>query len=315
MTGIPNLIMYCGLPGSGKSTQAKKYADANGWNVFSSDDLREELFGDVNHQTDNNTLFQELHKRIRTCLLAGGNAIYDATNIRYKQRAAFLESLSKIPCRKICIVMNVPYDTCLKRNAARERKVPEPVLRKMYLSWDTPAAYEGWDDIILFEEESHTVERQKGWREKFIAPTIGFDQKNPHHSLTLYDHMKNAGRWILTNKFAEASSRLPLILVAAHYHDIGKVYAQVFEDSKGNQSEYAHYYGHEHCGSYDVLLDGSRFDSSGKLYISLLIRWHMTPYVWEKDGNERLRKKYKRLWGDRLYEDIMLLHAADTAAH
>ena len=41
----------------------------------------------------------------------------------------------------------------------------------------------------------------------------------------------------------------------------------------------------------------------------------MTPYYWEKKGNEKMRNKYFNLWGEKLYEKVMLLHSADKEAH
>ena len=73
--------MCIGLPASGKSEQSKKLATEYNAEIFSSDKLRIEMFGDVNHQEDNEALFKELHKRIRECLVSGKSAIYDATNI------------------------------------------------------------------------------------------------------------------------------------------------------------------------------------------------------------------------------------------
>lgn len=94
----PIFIMMIGLPASGKSGQAKKLAAKYDAEIFSSDALREEMFGDVNHQTNNDVLFKELHKRIRGCLTYGKSAIYDACNISYKHRMEFLKSLNRIHC-------------------------------------------------------------------------------------------------------------------------------------------------------------------------------------------------------------------------
>ena len=41
----------------------------------------------------------------------------------------------------------------------------------------------------------------------------------------------------------------------------------------------------------------------------------MHPYLWERDNNEKMHNKYKTLWGENLYNDIMLLHKADKEAH
>ena len=58
--------MMIGFVGSGKNSyHAKELAEEYDATVFSSDALREEMFGDVNHQADNDILFKELHKRVR----------------------------------------------------------------------------------------------------------------------------------------------------------------------------------------------------------------------------------------------------------
>ena len=62
----PEFIMLVGLPGSGKSTLIKRYKE---YKVHSSDDIREELTGDVNRQDINNLVFKALHKRVKEDLL------------------------------------------------------------------------------------------------------------------------------------------------------------------------------------------------------------------------------------------------------
>lgn len=142
-------FVMCGLPASGKSWQAKKLAEEYDAEIFSSDSFREEMFGDVNHQTDNDTLFKELHKHIRECLVSEKNAVYDACNISYKRRMEFLKSLNKISCEKIAILMATPYEVCLERNAQRERKVPEHVIKRMYMNFQCPYYFEGWNEIKI----------------------------------------------------------------------------------------------------------------------------------------------------------------------
>ena len=143
----PVMVMMVGLAGSGKSHHAEKIAEEINATVFSSDKLREEMFGDVNEQSKNSDLFQELHKRIKERLKSGNNAIYDATNISSKRRRSFIQELNKIECEKHCIVMATPYEQCLKNNAFRNRNVPEDVIDRMYRSWNTPYWFEGWDGI------------------------------------------------------------------------------------------------------------------------------------------------------------------------
>ena len=141
--------MLVGLPGSGKSTYANTITiDGVKPVIHSSDKLREELYGDAAIQGDNNKLFAELHKRIKEDLKRGNNVVYDATNIRKKNRIAFLKELKDIPCYKDCIVMATEYRACEYNNEHRERKVPPEVIRRMYLNYQPPHESEGFREIV-----------------------------------------------------------------------------------------------------------------------------------------------------------------------
>ena len=301
---ISKFIMLVGLPASGKSTKAQNLAEECNAILFSSDALREELFGDVNHQDNNQELFVELHRRIKNCLKDGRSAIYDACNISYKRRMAFISELKNIPCEKICIVMATPYEECLKRNKERERNVPEYVIEKMYRTFDIPWDYEGWDDILVLY---NGPEPCYGHPLNFYNQYKHFKQDNTHHTLTLGQHCMDT--------CAALNDTSKELKTAGLLHDCGKPFCKTFANSKGEVTEQAHYYNHEHVGSYCSLFYGDHYERTNPIYIATLIRWHMQPYFWEKDNNEKQHNKYRKLWGENLYEDIMKLHAADKAAH
>lgn len=302
----PTVYVLCGLPASGKSAYAKALSEETGAKIFSSDALRAELYGDANNQEHNAELFQELHKRIKDCLKSGKNAIYDATNLSSKRRRSFLQELNKIDCVKICVVMATPFEQCLENNDARDRKVPFEVIDRMYRHWNTPAMFEGWDSIeVVYWEGSKNSRSISHW----LYEHINDNQYNPHHTMTIGRHCVAVG-----NQFKDDS----LLMVAGYLHDCGKPYCMKFENSKGEPTDIAHFYGHENVGAYDALF----FDCEGErqLDVSLLVNLHMIPYYYEKDGgNERLRNKYKKLWGyelgDDLFEYVTKLHEADKNAH
>ena len=298
--------MMIGLPASGKSTKAQEYAKAYNATIFSSDALRKELYGDESIQGDNTKLFNTLHRQIKTHLKNGYSAIFDATNISYKKRMAFLSELKNISCNKICVLMATPYEECLKRNAEREHKVPENVIERMYRSIDIPWYYEGWDDIqIEYGEYENYFGRPWDW----IESVDGYNQHNSHHALTLGEHcrqtMRNVDK-LCAGPWSVASTELRY---AALLHDEGKVFTQTFKNSKGEITEQAHYYNHERVGSYDSLFYEM---ACYNLYVAVLIRWHMQPYF---SKEEKTKSKYRKLWGEDLYHDIMILHEADKISH
>ena len=87
--------MMVGLPGSGKSTKAEQIKNEFGAQVFSSDALRKEKFGDEKVQKDANGIFKELLTRCAASLDSGHTTILDATNLSYKKRMEFLRELDK----------------------------------------------------------------------------------------------------------------------------------------------------------------------------------------------------------------------------
>lgn len=303
-------LMMCGLPGSGKTQKAHELAKCYDAQVFSSDRLREELFCDVNHQTDNQKLFTELHKRIKDCLKSGRSAIMDCTNINYKKRMSFLAELKNIPCEKIAVLMATPYEECLKRNAERERKVPENVIKRMYMSFDVPALYEGFDEIKI-EYSTPPTKKPLEW----VNSVMGFSQDNPHHDYTLGAHCKEAMRIANEIYGNDYSTYAVSTKYAALVHDCGKPFTKTFKNFDGTDSETAHFYNHEHTGSYESLFfDYGPFCDT--LYIATLLRWHMQPFFNSKSPNkEKLEKKYRKLWGEQLYTDLMNLHKSDKEAH
>ena len=301
---IPVFIMMVGLVGSGKTVKAHELAEQYDATVFSSDSLREELFGDVNHQADNDVLFKELHKRIKDCLKNGKSAIMDATNINYKKRMAFLAELKNISCEKICVLMATPYEECLKRNAERDRKVPDYVIERMYHNFNVPFWYEGFDKIHIIYSQG--AARSHGQICDWIMSVLNYNQNNKHHSLTLGDHCLATFRNI-----TEGCLRYWELGSAALLHDCGKTKVATYVNAKGETTDECHYYQHQYCGAYDSLFFS---DIDNHLYVAQLIQWHMHPYMsWKQ--SEKAKERDKKMLGEMLFNDIMTLHKADQDAH
>lgn len=306
----PTLTLLIGLPGSGKSTHAASQSAV----IHSSDALRQELYGDMNCQDNNADLFVILHSRIKQDLLDGKDVIYDACSINKKRRTAFLAELKNIPCYKKCVVFATTYETCLENNANRERKVPEDVIKRMYMHWCPPDYSEGFDEIRIKCNYGDSASRLKYTQEYLFAPTCGidfFDQENSHHNLTLGEHCRMAQKFIIEN-YPEKQ----MLQVAALYHDNGKVFTKTRLNAKGEDDGQCHYYQHHCVGAYDFLFyaDTMGLDEKSTIYISNLIYFHMHPYVsWR--NSEKAAKKAMKAMGQKMFEDVMRLHEADVAAH
>lgn len=302
---IPIFTMTVGLPGSGKSTYAEKMSREHNAVICSSDKIREELCGDENSQKNNDEVFKLLHTRVKEYLKAGENVIYDATNINSKRRRAFLAEMRNISCKKFCVVMATPFNECCKWNESRNRVVPYEVIERMYKNWNTPYWFEGWDEILLKakEENYEMMDLVSSW----LNNHMGYSQDNPHHNLTLGKHCELVGI---------ALEKDHLLEYAGYLHDCGKPFTKSFVNSKGEETEVAHYYQHHCIGAYDSLFYDYP-EGVNRLDVSILINLHMMPYFWEKDKEhgEKTRLKYKKLWGEELYNNVVQLHEADVRAH
>lgn len=311
----PIFTMLIGLPGSGKSTVAEQLDFKSGKpKIHSSDNLREELYGNADTQEHNEELFVELHRRIKDDLRKGIDVVYDATNINKKRRTAFLRELTNIPCKRICIMVMTPYERCVELNKSRKRNVPEEVIERMIKNWQ-PADYsEGWDDIaVVFNMDKDEDSSNWGLRTLFDGDCgiDNFNQENSHHKLTLGEHCRKAADYIL-----EKSPNDTRLQMAALLHDQGKIMTKSRLNSKGENDGDCHYYQHHCVGAYNSMFytANAGFSIEDVIYIANLIYYHMHPYLsWNQSKSVERRTRIQI--GEKMFDDIMLLHEADVYAH
>lgn len=141
------LIVMCGLPASGKSTYSQWLAESGIFQRVCPDLIRKELYGDENIQGDGKRVFEIAHRDIKEYAWLGENVIFDATNINAKRRKELVKEMRPYFDIIICKWFHTPYDTCIGRNAERERKVPEDVITRMWENFEPPTMREGWDII------------------------------------------------------------------------------------------------------------------------------------------------------------------------
>ena len=310
---MTEFIMLVGLPASGKSTYAEKLKE-QGYHIHASDAIREELTGDANAQDKNTDVFTTLHKRIKVDLGSGISCVYDATNMSMKRRKAFLNEIEKYNCRKKCVLFVVPVEVCKERNENRERKVPNEVFDKMIKQFNVPMKFEGWDEIEVVLDEEYDYE---GEYVKLLQNAEYFEQDNQHHRYSLMKHMTESAHYFIDHFKDIAADRFADICIALYNHDIGKLITKTFINQKGETTNDAHYYGHDHAGAYLFLCGFSKNlleNTDQILYIASLINWHMRPYLGWKES-EKARERDKKLIGDEMYQDIMILNECDRAAH
>lgn len=308
---MAELIMMVGVAGSGKSTVAIHYALTQSAIIYSSDDIRGEIYGDENCQKNPGRVFDILHQRVTKALSEGFDVVYDATNLSCKRRMNFLKSIAHIECKKTCVVVVTTPEDIEERMKLRERKVPMEVVHKQMCQFQCPNYYEGWDSVVVkynSKPEDCHASYTKLWSECDIP------HDSPHHSLSVMEHMNKAAD--IAEDLAWKDDDLSLVHErwVARIHDIGKARTKSFIDRDGNPSEVAHYFNHQNYGAYySLIFDNSDFDISleHSLDNACLIQWHMERCLRDPYS---LSKFYKMI-GPKLLKRLTVLEKADKAAH
>jgi len=124
-----------GAPGSGKSTAGARLAELFDSVVVSTDGVRGDLWGDESVQGDWADVSREVERRVRCAAASGRNAVLDATHAKRSHRRRAAEMLRAAGYDEIVPVLaHPPLETCLERNAGRDRVVPADVVERMWLS-------------------------------------------------------------------------------------------------------------------------------------------------------------------------------------
>lgn len=288
----PTLILLVGPPGAGKTTHAMKYIEEHSGTVhLSSDKIRKELHGNETVQDNPGLVFDLMQKRAIEALNNGKSVVYDSTAVTRKDRARIISLCPKF-VKIECHIIWAPIETCIERDAARERTVGKEVIDRMLKRFQAPYYEEGIDEIkVILPDNFNTREYTDE-----ILNTMKMPHDNPHHTLGIFNHCLGAYEYIIL----KTGSYFTDIGYAAMYHDAGKPYTKAFVDSKGNACETAHYYQHQCVGSW--IAYGLEMSSP---FVVWLISVHMDPYF---------NTKYYNKLPAYLKEQVDLLHEADLAA-
>ena len=121
------VTLMSGLPGSGKDTWlSRNRADHP---IVSLDDIRGEL--DVDPTDNQGRVAQLARERCRELLRAGASFAFNATNTMRQTRGRWLDLFADYNARIEIVYLEPAIDALLRQNKARNRSVPESVIRRL----------------------------------------------------------------------------------------------------------------------------------------------------------------------------------------
>ena len=159
------LIILCGIPGSGKSTWIENhFMSFPGYTkVVSRDQIRFSIIKDdedyFSHEAEvYNKFIEEIKDGLKYC----DTTIVDATHITIGSRTKLFRALGNSikDIKVIAIVIKPTLNECLGHNENRTGRsfVPRSQIRRMWYQFTAPTIDEGFDEIWTYKNYKYEIE-------------------------------------------------------------------------------------------------------------------------------------------------------------
>ncbi len=164
------LIMFCGIPGSGKSTEAirlKRQMNERNISVgyISRDEIRFNMISEKDgYFSKEKEVFKKFANEMNKSLNENEITIIDATHLDEKSRGKILREVKSRNMVELWVLYLItPVEICLQRNATRVDRacVPDDVIHNMFEKFTNPTI----EEFTNFRFKSVEV-WEKPWKEK-----------------------------------------------------------------------------------------------------------------------------------------------------
>lgn len=131
------LYITVGIPASGKSTFAKRFAKINYAKYISSDQERERVTGSESNLSKDKIVWEMLRNDVDFSLKRC-NVLFDAVNGSKKSREWLIQTAKENKASTHVLYFDTPLDVCLKRNSERGRQVPHYIIKSFLERLEIP---------------------------------------------------------------------------------------------------------------------------------------------------------------------------------
>jgi predicted kinase len=161
-SSVPKYILFTGLPGSGKTTLAKKLSSRTGWLHFDFADFAYQVLGDSPlMMNDYRKIGALAEKKINDVIKDGISVIYDTTSASSKTRQLHFDAV-EYTYIKHTIYVHTDSEVCLNRVSLRRPASPIDLRKGIHRSspnhirtfYDYVNDYEAPNDCLVVNNES-----------------------------------------------------------------------------------------------------------------------------------------------------------------
>lgn len=152
------LILFVGLPASGKTTYWKRHFRDKGIIRLSMDSFQKMVTG-----RDYSPAFMGIAKvwldwTHEYLLREGHSILIDTTSLTKNVRERLVRLATNCKAQIITYWFDIPLEICMDRNRYRERVVPDAVMQRMSDQFEPPDPEEGFDKLWRVEVDGEKYE-------------------------------------------------------------------------------------------------------------------------------------------------------------
>jgi len=149
-----NLVVMCGMCGSGKTKFAKNYAVENNYLYLCPDDFYALLNGDECIHENKFEVWMALFRAIHTAEQSGKNVILDSNSPTLVDRVQLLDWFPHFE-KYTLIFIDTPIEVCKENNRMRRRQIPDKEMDRLWSKFQRPSKEEDerWSEFLVYSWE------------------------------------------------------------------------------------------------------------------------------------------------------------------